>query len=203
MPTISCPAQVLRSRRARKIALSSAPPHFIRGRRLSPIAKRNGWRCAVRISERCSVRMCVLAVAIGLRLQFLHRVAHFERRRGRRHRLAETHRDGIGNRARQFPDEAPALEAENAAPHAVEIHGNDRRVHALHDALHAAAEGEQLADARDLPLSENADDFAVLDRVGGFAQAIEAFRAAAARRKSGSRESFSRTASRTADRRCL
>ena len=42
MPTIFWPAQTRRRRRARKIELSSALPQFMRGRRLSPMAKRKG-----------------------------------------------------------------------------------------------------------------------------------------------------------------
>ena len=114
-------------------------------------------------------------MGVGAGLQHLNRAPNLEGRRRGRHRLAKTHRDGIGNRARQFPDEPPALEAEDTAPHTVEVYGNDRRVHALHDALHAAAERQQLADARDLSLGKDADDFAILDRIGGFAQGLEHF----------------------------
>ena len=116
-----------------------------------------------------------LAMAIGFRLQLLDGFAHFEWSRRGRHRLAEAHGDWVGNEARKLPEEAAALEAENAAPDAVEIHRDDRRVHALHDALHAAAEGKQLADACDLPLGEDADHFAALDCVGGFAKRLQHF----------------------------
>ena len=61
----------------------------------------------------------------------------------RRHGRAEADRDGIGNPARHLPQKTSALEAEDAAPHAVEVHGNDGDIDALHDALEAAAEGKQ------------------------------------------------------------
>ncbi len=99
MPTISCPAQVVRKRRARKMALSSTPPHFMRGRRLSPMAKRKGWRCAVRISDDAACADGFLRCTIGLGLQILHGPANFERRGGGRHRLAEADGDRIGNRS--------------------------------------------------------------------------------------------------------
>ena len=173
-PSPGPPTQA-RRRRARKIALSSTPPHFMRGRRLSPMAKRKGERCAVRIRLRCSVRMRALwwryasvcncctasrtskGVAVG------------------RHGLAETDGDRVGNRTRHFPEEPPALEAEDAAPDAVEVHRDDRRVHALHDAFHSAAEGKHLADARDLALGKNAHDFAGADRVARLAQGPQHF----------------------------
>src|SRR5205823_7371249 len=65
---------------------------------------------------------------------------------------------------------APTLEAEDAAPDAVKMHGNDRRVYVLHDALHATAEGEHLADAGDLPFGEDADDLPLLNGLAGSAQ---------------------------------
>ena len=90
-----------------------------------------------------------------------------------RHRRAETYRDGVRNFARRLPEEAAALVAEDAAPNAVEIYGHDRRVHIFHNAFHAAAERQQLADARDLAFSKNADYFAVAYGVAGFAQGMD------------------------------
>ena len=113
-------------------------------------------------NERARKRVhAAFVMAIGVGLQFLHGFADFEGSGAGRHGLAEADRDGIGNLARNFPEEAAAFEAEDAAPDAVEIHGNDRRVHAFHDAFEAAAEGEQLADAGDLSFGEDADNFTV------------------------------------------
>src|ERR1700675_1794962 len=106
-----------------------------------------------------------LVMPIRGRLEFLHRRADFKRGGRRGHRFSETYGDRIGDCARKFPQEFPALETENAAPQAVEIYGHDRRVNAFYDALHAAPEGKQLADTRDLALGKNAHDLAALDRV--------------------------------------
>ena len=114
-----------------------------------------------------------LAMLPRLGVEFLHGLAHFKRSRGRRHRFAEADGHGIGDVARHFPEEASLLEAEDAAPHVVETHGNDRRVHVLHHPLEAAPEREQLADARDLSLGEDAHDVAVLDRLAGGAQRLD------------------------------
>src|SRR5580692_7785711 len=104
-----------------------------------------------------------LVVAIRFALQFLHCFSNFERGGCRRHGLAEAYRHGVRNLARHLPNEAPALVTEDAAPHAVDI---------LHDAFHAAAEGKQLADARDLSFGKDADDFTVAYRVASFAQRV-------------------------------
>src|ERR1700678_2309929 len=110
-------------------------------------------------------------------LQFLDGFADFEGRGGGRQRFAEANRDGIRDALRQFPQKTPALVAEDAAPDAVQVNRNDRRADAIffrafHDAFHAAAEGKQLADAGDLALVEDADDFALADGVTGFAQGM-------------------------------
>ena len=63
---------------------------------------------------------------------------------------------------REFPQKSPARKTEDRSPHTVEIHGDDRHVHALHDAFHAAAERHHLADARHLPFGENANQLAIL-----------------------------------------
>ena len=111
------------------------------------------------------------------------RFADFEAVECWRHGLAEADGDGIRNAARHLPEKASALEAEDAAPDAVEIDGNDGRIDAFHDAFEAAAEGEQLAGARDLAFGEDADDLAVSDGVAGRAQRVNHFaRALLARR---------------------
>ena len=71
--------------------------------------------------------------------------------------------------------EPPALETEDAAPHAVQRYRHDGRVHVLHDPLHPAPEGKQLADARDLAFGKNADHFAVANRVAGGVERVEHF----------------------------
>ena len=117
----------------------------------------------------------VTAMLPGGGEQFLHGLPRLERRCARRQRPAETHRHRMGNARRQFPHEMSLFEARRAAQHAVERHRHDGRVHVLHDALHAALERQQLADARDLPLGENADDLAVADGVAGGLKRVEHF----------------------------
>src|SRR5580704_16441116 len=103
-----------------------------------------------------------LAPLEGFRSEVLHGLARFLcRRRGRQWR-AKRYAHGIRQVARQFPEEAAARKTENGAPHAVEVHWDDWNVDALNDAFHAAAERHHLADARHLPLGENADQLAVL-----------------------------------------
>ena len=63
----------------------------------------------------------------GLGVQFLNRGAHLEGRRGGGHWFAETDRDRIRDAPRHLPEETALLVAEDAAPHAVETDGNDRR----------------------------------------------------------------------------
>ncbi len=127
-----------------------------------------------RANERARQRVHPFFVMpVRIRLQLLHRLAHFKRRRTRRHRFPETHRHRVRNRSRHLPQESPALETENTAPHAIEIHGHDRRIHALHDAFHSAPEGKQLPDARNLPFGKNANHFARADRVARLAQRLQ------------------------------
>jgi hypothetical protein len=52
---------------------------------------------------------------------------------------------------------------------------DDRRLHVLHDALEAAPERQQLADARDLALGEDADHLAGADGVAGGLQRLDHF----------------------------
>ncbi len=144
-----------------------------------------------RAVQRFHVRLPMLP---GFRHEFLHALPHLERGRRMRQRLPEVHRDAIGNLARHLPDEAPLLETENAAPHAIQRHRDDRRFHVLHDALEAAPEGQHLPDARDLALGKDADHFAVPDGLAGRAAGPGASRAGAARRRWGWRAGCGQTA---------
>src|SRR4051794_38548180 len=65
------------------------------------------------------------------------------------------------------------LEAENAAPDAIQGHRDDRRSYILHDALEPAAEREQLADACDLALGEDADEFTCFNCIAGGLERLE------------------------------
>src|SRR5947209_15017629 len=107
----------------------------------------------------------VFVQRVSLAVQLLHCLANFERSCRCGHGVTEADGDGIGNLARQLPEEASLFEAEDRAPDAVEVDGRYGRValrrDALHDAFHAAAEGEQLADARDLPFGEDADNASI------------------------------------------
>ena len=95
---------------------------------------------------------------------------------------------------RHLPQKAPALKAEDASPHAVEVHRDDRDIDALHDAFQPAAERKQLPGARDLPFGEDAHDLIVAQRIGRRLAASAASRADAARWKSESPSPFWRTA---------
>ena len=68
-----------------------------------------------------------------------------------------------------------APEAHRPAEHTVEGDGNDRRVHIFHDVFDAAPERQQLADARDLALGKNADDFTIADGIARLFQSGEQF----------------------------
>jgi hypothetical protein len=84
------------------------------------------------------------------------------------HRLADRDANAIRNPARPFPEELALLEAENAPPDAVEVDRDHRRGRARQDVLKTALEGEHHAGARDMPLGEDADELAALERLGGF-----------------------------------
>ena len=106
----------------------------------------------------------------ALACRFLHGGADLESGRCRRQGFAETDGNGIGDAARHLPEEAAAFEAEDAAPHAVEVDGDDRHIDAFDDALESAAEGKHLAGARDLAFGKDADDFVVAKGVACRAQ---------------------------------
>ena len=113
-----------------------------------------------------------LAMPPRLSHQLLDGPAHFNRRGCVRHGLSEADRDGIGNAARPFPAEAAFLKAENAAPNTIERDRDNGRVDVLHNALESTAKRKHLADARDLALGKDANDFAVFNRLAGFAQRL-------------------------------
>ena len=69
---------------------------------------------------------------------------------------------GYGNRAGHFQKKRAALEAEDAAPDAIEVDRHDRHVEAVDDPLEAALERQQVAGAADRAFREDADDVAVL-----------------------------------------
>jgi hypothetical protein len=95
------------------------------------MASRKGWRRAG-FDECVGKRFQTLAMfLVRLRLQFLHRLSYFHCSRGRRQRFAVTNGDRIKRTLRELPDEAATFEAEDASPHAIEMHGNDRRIDAL------------------------------------------------------------------------
>src|SRR5262245_51163249 len=73
------------------------------------------------------------------RLEFLHGTAYIGDLCSRGQPFPEAHGDGIGNAARKLPEKTIAFETEDAAPDAVEIDWNNRRVHPFDDAFHAAA----------------------------------------------------------------
>ncbi len=114
----------------------------------------------------CMVQRLHAALALqkSLRLQLLHSAPHRNRRSGRRHGHAKAHRHRVRNFPRHLPQEAPSLEAEDAAPYAIETHRNNRRLNALHNALKPAPEGQQLSRARDLSFGKDAYDLVLPQR---------------------------------------
>ena len=67
---------------------------------------------------------------------------------------------GYGMRSGQLPEEPAALEAEDAAPDAIQVHRDDGHVEALDDLLEAALERQQVAGAADGAFGEDADHVA-------------------------------------------
>ena len=107
--------------------------------------------------------------------EFLDGGTHLERRGRVRQRPAVVDGDRIRQPPRQFPQKPAFLETEDAAPHAVEADRNDRRLDVLHDALEAAPERQQMADARDLSLGKNADHLTGADGIAGRLQRLDHF----------------------------
>src|SRR6185369_1331196 len=109
---------------------------------------------------------------VSLRPQILHHSSDFERRGSRRHWLTKTHGNGIRNLPRQLPQKLPALETEDASTNTIQMYGNDRSIHSLHDAFHPAPKGKHLPDSRHLPFRKNADDLSFRQRLGCFTQGM-------------------------------
>src|SRR5262245_32157358 len=105
--------------------------------------------------------------------QFLDRLAYFEWRGIVRHRLPEIDRHWIRNAAWNLPDESPLFETEDAAPHAIQSHRNNRRLDILHDSFESPTKRKHLANTRDLALGKYADNLAVPDRIAGFPQRLD------------------------------
>src|SRR6185436_11605210 len=104
-----------------------------------------------------------LAQAPGRFSESANCVAEFVRRRVRWQRLAEGHGQWIGNALGPFCEKPTPLKAEDAAPHTIQVCGNDRHLPSLHDPFEAAAERQQRAGAGDLSFGEDADDLSVVE----------------------------------------
>src|SRR5260370_35622007 len=117
-------------------------------------------------------------------MQLLHRAPDFKRRRIGRQRLPEAHSYVVGDLARNLPYKASTLEAEDASPDSIQMHGDDGRIHIFHDALHAAAEGKHLADAADLASGEDTDDLSLMNGYDRSAQTANHLTRPAVRRNS-------------------
>ena len=108
-------------------------------------------------------------------LQLLHRFAHGKRRGGGGQRCTKTHGDRMRQTRGDEMDEFSAPITHRSAQHAIKRDGNDGRVHVFHDVLDAAPERQKLADARNLALGKDADDFAIADGIARFFQRVEQF----------------------------
>src|SRR5262245_32952707 len=118
------------------------------------------------LHERVGQRLETFSVLfIGLGLKLLNSLPYFDCSGGGWQWRAVADGDGLQCPFGNLPNVASTFEAEDAAPQAVEVNGNDRRIHAFHDALEAAPEGKQLSDPRHLPFRKDADNLPVADRV--------------------------------------
>src|SRR5439155_24005444 len=68
-----------------------------------------------------------------------------------------------------------SFKTEDAAPHAVQVDGNDRSIDALHDPLESAPERQQMSDSCDLSFGEDADNTTGLYRFARFPQCPDHF----------------------------
>jgi hypothetical protein len=100
------------------------------------------------------------------------RVAHLPGLAPRRERLAHDHVDRVGQALGPLPEEAPAAEAEDRAPDAVEHDRHDRHLRVARDRLQAALEAQQVAGARDRALGEDAHELARARPLGGAPQRL-------------------------------
>ena len=105
--------------------------------------------------------------------QFANGVAKLICRRVRRQRRAERDRHGIGYTFGQLPEETATVKAEDAAPHAVKVNGNNRRRTALHDPFESPTERQQCPRPRDLSLRKDADELTPLECGTGIAQGTQ------------------------------
>src|ERR1700756_1782696 len=121
-------------------------------------------RCMNERSRNCL--QAALAISKGIHTQFLHLAPHFLRWRVRRKLRPECNLHWIWNLAGKLPKKFAPREAEDRSPYAINIDRNNRRFHALHDALEPAPERQHLPDARHLAFRKNAKQLAVLERIG-------------------------------------
>ena len=101
-------------------------------------------------------------VAEGIAAHLQQLLPHVPGARRRRQRLPERDGDRIEEPRRPFPEELAFLEAEDAAPHLVEMHRDDRHLEPVDDLLEAALERQHVAGAADRALGEDADHVARL-----------------------------------------
>ena len=122
------------------------------------------------------------AQAPGLLSECADRVTELVRRRIRWQWRAERYRQRIGNSLRPFPQETPAFKAEDAAPQAIQVHGDDRHFSSLPNPFEPSTERQQCTGASDLPFREDADDLSVVECLPRAAQRPEDHAGAACRR---------------------
>ena len=99
-------------------------------------------------------------------------IAHLARGRVGRQGLSDHHVHRIGQAVRPLPEEAAALEAEDAAPQAVEANGDDGHVGPARDDLQPLGEGQHGAGAGDAALREDADEGSIARRLSRFVQGV-------------------------------
>src|SRR4051794_30524452 len=109
------------------------------------------------------------AIQPGICHELLDCLADFGRTSIAGHLFAEIHGNRVGDPPRPFPNKTSLFKTEDAAPHAVEGHWDDRRIHLLHDALKPTTEGQHLADACNLSFREYTNDFSISNGLAGFA----------------------------------
>src|SRR5215475_11995557 len=116
--------------------------------------------------ERCLDRLHpLLPVSKGFGRELLNGIAHVNRSGRSGHGKAKAHRYWIQNPPGNLPEETSALKTEDAAPQAIQIDGDNRRIDALHDLLEATLEWQQLPGTRHLAFGKDANQFPACDRV--------------------------------------
>ena len=86
-----------------------------------------------------------------------------------RKRSPEGDGHGIGNALRYFREKLSPIEAEDTAPDAIQMNGNDGGASAFHDPFESPAKGEEGAGSGDLAFRKDADDLAFVERFSCFA----------------------------------